>query len=789
MKFRTQIAFLIFVCGVFSALPLTIHADTQELYHGEYLYLDDQSNDWVGLPLPMVPQAAINSSINLVGAGSSFNPSLNVPAGFVLSNSSNGQAYTIQPGDISWAKDNGLISNTDIWMGLTSSDGYSFYASKQWIHPISLPLDIIFKDSQSGNVIGTTRMSESTSITKTNSKINSNTDVTNGKDIAQALDLSTLALPTGYELESQYSDSSLYSLDFQTSKTLMDENYLSQPQTLNNYMLTPQDVNVSQNAFNVTVPVKPIKHKITAYFKNIYGDNIAPPSQFVGAIGVNWTPQLPAVDGYTTPIPSSQVVKESDSIVTYIYTTNSSKHYNLTIVGEDSSGKELYQYTDKKSYRAGDSYNIYAPNIQGYDSMTISLDGSVSSVSSENRLIFIYTPNLSNTSATAVSNQYLNPDISNPISLEGTGQHGLLLDLTGHAYSVQTIEEFIDELSNKPNSYLQLNLTGNIYSDSNWNWINSGITMESSVLGQSGSGMIYSNGQWYIKSSSTGQPVCTSFPLLTKNDLRQIVAYGVAKGVQIIPTIDLPSHAQSLLSQESWSRNSKYYSQLLLPSTNKQVWQTLNYNNPIAVTFSEQVLSEYLTIFSAQPHRVFAIGGDEIVGSDNEQDADYPGFAQFMNQINRFLNTNGYISRMWNDAITPSNIGILDKNIQIAYWTTNGATNMNTTNPKTDIVSAQVLLDNGFKLFNYNGYFLYFGPTQNSLAPAAYAYTLNDLNNYWSISNFALNNLSDMVSRNTQNILGSSMSFWGNSGEEIYTDEQIYQNTRKLITSYLNSNN
>lgn len=780
------LACIIFVAVSSSALPVIAHANTSQLYHGEYLYLDDQSNDWIGLPYPMIPNTTINSSTNLIKIGSSYNAALTAPAGFTFDASSNNGSYAITQRDLT----NGLISSTDTWMGLTASDGISFYERKISMHPETLPLNITFEDATTGKIVGVTQYSAATSITKTNSKINSNTSAVNGVDVAQSLNLSTVAVPAGYETVSQYSSLPLYSLSFENSQKLMNENYLSTPNLLTDYMLTPSDVNSSNTAFTVTLPVEPIVHTIRAYFVNAAGDNIAAPAQYTGATGSNWTPVLPSVTGYLTPSASTQVVGNSDASVTYTYAADTTNNDKMTITGEDASGKVLYRYEDNTNYQAGENYNIEAPNIQGYDSMTSSLDGTVASNASGNQLIFVYTPDISNTAATNVPSGALNPSISLPtLTTTASGQTGLLLDLTGHAYRVSTIEQFIDELSSKPNSYLQLNLTGNIYTDSNWNWLNSGITMESSVLGQSGNAIMQSGGQWYIKTASTGQPDCVTFPILTKNDLRQIVAYGVSKGVQIIPTIDLPSHAQSLLDQESWSRNSQFYSDLLLPSSNNQAWDTLNYDNALSVTFAEQILSEYLPIFNAQPQRVFAIGGDEIVGADNENDADYPGFANFMNQINQFLNANGFVSRMWNDAITPTNVSLLNKNIQIAYWTTNGATYAGAANSKADIVPAQTLLNDGFQLYNYNGYYLYFEPTQNSLSPGAYAYTLNDLAHTWSIDDFALNNLSAPVTANTQNIMGSAMSLWGATGEENYSDEQIYQDTQSLVTTYLAANN
>ena len=99
----------------------------------------------------------------------------------------------------------------------------------------------------------------------------------------------------------------------------------------------------------------------------------------------------------------------------------------------------------------------------------------------------------------------------------------------------------------------------------------------------------------------------------TQEEMKEIVAYAAARGITVIPEIDLPGHMVAALAA---------YPELGCTGGPYQVWQRwgiakdiLCAGNEQVFTFLEDVLTEMMDIF---PSEYIHIGGDECFGGDAE---------------------------------------------------------------------------------------------------------------------------------------------------------------------------
>lgn len=106
----------------------------------------------------------------------------------------------------------------------------------------------------------------------------------------------------------------------------------------------------------------------------------------------------------------------------------------------------------------------------------------------------------------------------------------------------------------------------------------------------------------------------------TKDQIRDIIAYAAARGITIVPEIDLPGHMQAALAAypELGCKDSKPqpYEVWMRWGISKQV---LNVGNEKTMQFLEDVLSEVADLF---PSEYIHIGGDECPRDEWEKDPD-----------------------------------------------------------------------------------------------------------------------------------------------------------------------
>lgn len=344
-------------------------------------------------------------------------------------------------------------------------------------------------------------------------------------------------------------------------------------------------------------------------------------------------------------------------------------------------------------------------------------------------------------------------------------EKGIALDISRKFYKAEVIKQFIDDLSNYPNSFLQLHMSDN-----------QNLAVEMATVGQTtDKNAVYQDGQWLNTQ--------TKRPFLSKNDVMDLVSYARSKNVVLIPEIEAPAHMQAIL--ELLKINApKRYEAIKLPDGAPEQFNLIDYTKVEAIDFVQEMLAEYTPLFAGQAKAYFHIGVDEIDWLPVESNRN---LVNYVNTLDNFLKHQGYTTRMWNDRVAKADLADYNKDIQITYWSQIGGWDINSTDERASsgrqyTASAQELLDAGFQLLNYNAYYIYFLPGQRMWQPESYTYTINDLVANWDLSKFELNSGKQVSS--TENVIGSALTFWGEEAGN-YADSQIQQKMQSFVQAYL----
>lgn len=344
-------------------------------------------------------------------------------------------------------------------------------------------------------------------------------------------------------------------------------------------------------------------------------------------------------------------------------------------------------------------------------------------------------------------------------------EKGIALDISRKFYKAEVIKQFIDDLSNYPNSFLQLHMSDN-----------QNLAVEMATVGQTtDKNAVYQDGQWLNTQ--------TKRPFLSKNDVMDLVSYARSKNVVLIPEIEAPAHMQAILELLKIN-DPKWYEAIKLPDGAPEQFNLIDYTKVEAIDFVQEMLAEYTPLFAGQAKAYFHIGVDEIDWLPVESNRN---LVNYVNTLDNFLKHQGYTTRMWNDRVAKADLADYNKDIQITYWSQIGGWDINSTDERASsgrqyTASAQELLDAGFQLLNYNAYYTYFLPGQRMWQPESYAYTINDLVANWDLSKFELNSGKQVSS--TENVIGSALTFWGEEAGN-YADSQIQQKMQSFVQAYL----
>ncbi len=243
------------------------------------------------------------------------------------------------------------------------------------------------------------------------------------------------------------------------------------------------------------------------------------------------------------------------------------------------------------------------------------------------------------------------------------GWRGLLMDVCRHFFPIRTLYRLVDLMAYYKFNRLHLHLSDD-----------QGFRFESERYP-----LLNRVGSWrkstLKKRGTLAQDGEAHGGYYTKNELRALVAYARARGVEIVPELDMPGHALSMLAAYPelgcFDEPREVATYFGVSDFSKQL---LCAGKEETVAFVCSLLEELMEIF---PFPCVHLGGDEAVkdnwkrcprcqsvmrelGLKNERELQ----GHFLNRVNRFLRERGRTAIVWNDGLCAN----LDAQITAQFW-------------------------------------------------------------------------------------------------------------------------
>ena len=177
---------------------------------------------------------------------------------------------------------------------------------------------------------------------------------------------------------------------------------------------------------------------------------------------------------------------------------------------------------------------------------------------------------------------------------------------------------------------------------------------------------------------------------LSQSDMDEIIVYSRSKHIDVVPSLDMPGHMNTILYK---------FPQFRYAGHNR----TLDVKSDSAKKFAFAIIEKYARYFKSRGCIFYNIGADEVAGpigrwsSISSGDEHY--FLEFVNEAANIVSRCGLIPRVFNDGVmyNRDRSVYFNKNMQVYCWSrVDGNTNLTT----------DELLSNGFELINANiGYY------------------------------------------------------------------------------------
>ena len=318
-------------------------------------------------------------------------------------------------------------------------------------------------------------------------------------------------------------------------------------------------------------------------------------------------------------------------------------------------------------------------------------------------------------------------------------ENGILLDVGRKYYTVDEIKQYIDHLSSYDRTYIQMHFTD----DEN-------VGIECAYLDQTKANATESAGVY--TNPATGKP------FLTYDQVTELMNYAKTKNVEFIPEIDVPAHMYGFRELSRIKFGDEYTNNMFRGSGEEVT--NIDIVQPESMNFIMSLYDEYTEFFKDCKH--FCLGFDEYTYRIDEK-------IDFINTMDNYLTSKGFITRIWNDSITLDNMTNLNKDVEILYWI---RINENYAG-MIDLVNA------GFNCINCNNYYLFFVPWINNTNQHDLDYTVNDIRENWKID------ISDKtVVENLDNydhMIGGMVSTWSENAASVNDDQLIYNQTARMF--------
>lgn len=224
---------------------------------------------------------------------------------------------------------------------------------------------------------------------------------------------------------------------------------------------------------------------------------------------------------------------------------------------------------------------------------------------------------------------------------------------------------------------------------------------------------------------------------LTQSQMDEIISTANALGIEIVPLLNLPGHANAILDiADNSAYNASVYGTV---SEN-----TLNVTSDAACDFGYEIFKKYVDYFSAKGCKYFNFGSDEYgndVGENPHFDVlngtGYRKLSTFINRLAAYIDGKNMTPRTFNDALyyngwdmqTGTNTAI--QKIQCCYWSSGWGS--------YPVAPAETIANKGHDMINTNGEY-YYVLGKNDNFDDGYSYANGFANTAFSGKNSTISN-------------------------------------------------
>lgn len=246
---------------------------------------------------------------------------------------------------------------------------------------------------------------------------------------------------------------------------------------------------------------------------------------------------------------------------------------------------------------------------------------------------------------------------------------------------------------------------------------------------------------------------------LSQTEMNEIIAAAKAKGIEIVPLLNLPGHANTILDIFGDQYNAS-------GSQN-----TFDVTNEAGLNAAKEIFRKYVDYFASKGCKFFNFGADEYANdatNTNSNSAfsfsrlnytDYGKFVDFINDMADYIIDEGMTPRAFNDGLYYNNQAVsINSAIQCCYWSSGWG--------GYDVASASTIANNGHAMINTHGDY-YYVLGKDDKFDSGYDYANN-----WNNTTFMDNTVNNPV--------GSMFCIWCDF-PNAEPDTQVAQKTRLVL--------
>ena len=183
---------------------------------------------------------------------------------------------------------------------------------------------------------------------------------------------------------------------------------------------------------------------------------------------------------------------------------------------------------------------------------------------------------------------------------------------------------------------------------------------------------------------------------LTQSEMDDIISAAKALGIEIVPLLNLPGHANAILDIANDAYNASGSNNTLDVA-----------NSEAARSFGMAIFQKYVDYFASKGCKFFSFGADEYANDakgtfsfSRLNSTQYSSFVSFINSLSSYIDSKGMTPRAFNDGLYYNNQSAnIDNKIQCCYWSGGWS--------GYDVATPSVISSNGHAMINTHGDYYY----------------------------------------------------------------------------------